>query len=301
MATDPGNKEYQGQSGRTRASRANPFADLPPRLTFTVDVEDDGGGPDRAERMTLGLLDLLDEAQARASFFIVGELAEARPALARRIAARGHELASHGHRHDALAITGRMRLRDDLARARRVLEDIAGAPVLGFRAPLFSLTPSVPWAPDVLTEAGFAYSSSVLPARNWLHGWPGAPRQPFLWPSGLLEVPVPLARLGPLALPVLGGMYLRYLPGWDVRRLGRQLAATQGDALWSYCHPYDLDRQARFERRKDAGLVASFFLWANRGLMERRLRALLEGRQSLPFAERIATWRETAPRFAPQG
>lgn len=268
-------------------------------MTFTVDVEEDGTGPDRAAAMTGRLLDLLDASAARATFFVVGELAERRPALVRAIAARGHELASHGHRHVALAEDGAARLRRDLRHARRTLEDLAGAPVRGFRAPMFSLTPAVPWAGEVLAEAGYAYSSSVLPARNWLHGWPDAPRRPFLWPSGVLEVPVPLARIGPLELPVLGGMYLRYLPGWDVRRMARRLAAQPGDALWSYCHPYDLDADARFARRADAGLVASFFLWANRSVMARRLAGLLAGGSWVPFAERIDEWRRGARVFEP--
>lgn len=299
MEAVPGDGEYQNERGRTRARHGHVFAALPERLTFTVDVEEDGAGPDRAMTMTERLLDLLESFGARASFFIVGELAEARPALVRAIATRGHEIGSHGHRHRPLETEGAERLRQDLPRARRRLEDLSGMPVLGFRAPLFSLTRATPWAPDLLAEAGFTYSSSVLPARNWLHGWSGAPRQPFLWPSGLLEIPVPVARIGPLVLPVLGGMYLRYLPGWDLRRMARRLADTQGDSLWSYCHPYDLDADARFERRPDLGLVSSFFLWANRGLMAGRLAALLAGRCSVPFVERLDGWRQSAQHFDP--
>ena len=274
------------------------FGALPERITFTVDVEEDGTGPAQALAMTARLLDLLDETGAKGSFFVVGTLAEAQPALVRAIAARGHEIGCHGHHHRALAEERPEGLRADLARARAVLEDQAGAAVQGFRAPLFSLTPVVPWVPSVLAEAGFTYSSSVLPARNWLHGWPGAPRAPFLWPSGVLEIPVPLARLGPLELPVLGGMYLRYIPPWDLRRMARRLG-RDGAAVWSYCHPYDLDAEARFTRRAETGLAGSLFLWMNRGAMARRLRAVLEGRRSVPFAARLGEFREGAAVFSP--
>lgn len=299
MGADPGNEEYQGESGRTRAEPpTGPFAALPPCITFTVDVEEDGSGPERAAAMTGRLLDMLARAGARATFFIVGDFAETQPGLVRAIAAGGHEVASHGHHHRPLAEDGQERLVQDLVRCRRLLEDLSGTAVRGFRAPMFSLTPETPWAGDALAEAGFLYSSSVLPAKNWLFGWPGAPRRPFLWPSGVLEVPVPVARLGPYELPVLGGMYLRYIPGWDLRRMARRLAAERPESLWTYCHPYDLDTEARFARRPEAGLVGSLFLWMNRGVMAGRLAAILAGRTSLPFAERLEALKAGAPVFS---
>lgn len=298
MATNPGNQEYQGESGRTRAEPAGgPFAGLPGRLTFTVDVEADGTGPDRAAAMTARLLDMLAEARGRATFFVVGSFAEAQPGLVRAIAAAGHEVASHGQVHRAVGELGARGMVQDLVRSRAVLEDLAGVPVLGYRAPMFSVTASTPWAGDALAEAGFAYSSSVLPARNWLHGWPGAPRRPFLWPSGVLEVPVPVARLGPYELPVLGGMYLRYIPSWDLRRMARRLAAERPDSLWTYCHPYDLDTEAPFARRPEAGWVGSLFLWMNRGVMAGRLRSMLAGRESHSFAARLDALRDGAGVF----
>lgn len=298
MAAEPGNDKYQGESGRTRAGSAlGPFAGLRPPITFTVDVEEDGTGPERAVAMTGRLLDMLDAVQARATFFVVGHFAVGQPGLVRAIAARGHEVASHGHHHRALAEDGPARLRQDLTASRALLEDLSGTQVLGFRAPMFSVTPATPWIGEVLAEAGFAYSSSVLPARNWLFGWPGAPRLPFLWRSGVLEIPVPVARLGPYDLPVLGGMYLRYIPGWDVRRLVRRMAAERPDSLWTYCHPYDLDTEAPFARRPEAGLVGSLFLWMNRGVMAGRLRAALAAAGSVPFAARVAALRKTAGVF----
>jgi polysaccharide deacetylase family protein (PEP-CTERM system associated) len=269
------------------------FFAVPELLTFTADVERspcDGSGK-RHLVATQALLDLLDETGARGTFFVLGEVAEAAPWLVREIASRGHELASHGHRHEPLEALSPAILLADAMRARAVLQDLSGQPVPGFRAPYFSLTPSTEWATEALAEAGYAYSSSVLPARGFLHGHPAAPRRPFAWSSGLLEIPVPVARLGPMTLPPLGGMYLRYLASWDLARMARRL---EGPMAWTYCHPYDLDSEEPFGRAPGMGLASSFFLWANRGVTARRLRALLRGRLSLPFAERLAEARAMA-------
>nr|WP_280842909.1 polysaccharide deacetylase family protein [Pararoseomonas baculiformis] len=233
---------------------------------------------------TAALMDLLDESGARGTFFILGEVADSAPALVREIAARGHEVASHNQTHRSLEELGPSRLRQEAFRARARLQDLSGQAVPGFRAPYFSVTPRTEWAAEVLLEAGHSYSSSVLPARGFLHGHPGAPRQPFAWPCGLLELPAPVARLGPMHLPALGGMYLRYLPGFDLRRI---LPRLEGPLAWTYCHPYDIDAAEPFHRRPGHALAACVFLWANRGVSARRLRALLAGRASVPLAERL--------------
>ena len=282
------------------------FAALPRLLTFTVDVEDHhappGGpaGPARFAVMTRRLLDFLDEhGGARGTFFVVGEAARREPALVREIAARGHEVASHGHRHLPLTHDDPARFRQEIARARLELEDMAGAPVQGFRAPVFSLTAATgAWASDALAAAGFGYSSSVLPARSLAYGLPGAPGRPFRWPNGLLEIPCPVGRVGPLALPFLGGMYLRYLPPWRLRRLAGTLG-PENPAVWTYCHPYDLDTEEPFGRAEGRGLLASLFLWCNRGVAVERLRVLMEGRQSVPFRDRLREFGAGAPVFAP--
>src|SRR5262249_30199545 len=145
--------------------------------------------------------------------------------------------------------------RAETARGRALLEDLTGAPVTGFRAPTFSLVPETRWAVDELTEMGFAYSSSVLPARSPLHAWPGQPRHPFRWPGGLVELPCPVAVVGPLANPYLGGVYFRVLP-WTAVRLG--LARSHPDeVLWLYCHPYDFDPDEPFIPRGDVGRLGN--------------------------------------------
>lgn len=280
------------------------FAGLPALFTFTVDVEElhPEARPEQLERTTRRLLDLLEETGGRGTFFVLGEAARRAPGLVREIARRGHELASHGERHRALAAETPEGFRRDLAACKARLEDLGGAPVLGFRAPMFSLTAATaPWATAILGELGFAYSSSVLPAWNFLYGYPGAPRRPFLWPGGLLELPCPLGRAGPLALPFLGGMYLRYMPPWRLRRFARQPGAAPGGVFWSYCHPYDLDTAQELRRYGDLGLGASLMLWLNRGRTEARLRALLAGRTSVPFADRLEAIRAGAERSFEQG
>ncbi|MBR0657444.1 DUF3473 domain-containing protein [Plastoroseomonas arctica] len=267
-------------------------------ITFTVDVESEGPRGDAAcARMTDALMALIESGGGRGTFFILGEVARRNPGLVREIAARGHEVASHGMHHRPLARSGRAALGDELIRARSVLEEIGGAPVLGFRAPLFSLDAGSAWAAGRIAAAGFAYSSSVLPAWNPLHGWPGAPRRPFLHPDGLLEIPVPLGRVGPWSIPFLGGMYMRWLPPWRMKQFSRQNA--DAEALWCYCHPYDIDPGSDPDV-EDAGHgpVARFFLRHNRRLMAPRLAALMEGRISRPFAARLAAFRAGAAVFA---
>ena len=269
---------------------ACPFAAIPRRLTFTADVEPNPTDPGGRRHLaaTAALLDLLDETGARGTFFILGEVADAAPWLVRDIAARGHEVASHNQTHRPLEALGPAGLLAEASRARATLQDQSGQAVPGFRAPFFSLTARTEWAAAVIAAAGHAYSSSVLPARGFGHGYPTAPRRPFHWPlpdgGGLLELPVPLARLGPLRMPFLGGMYLRYLPGWDLRAMSGRL---EGPLAWTYCHPYDIDIAEPFRRMPGMGLVSGAFLWANRRVTLGRLRALLRDRVSVPLAERL--------------
>lgn len=294
-------EQYQRKSSLTRAAgrAARRFAPLPALLTFTVDVEDHGTAAQLAAQ-TARLLDLLAACGARGTFFVLDSVAAADPALVRRIAAAGHEIASHGHAHRRLSEETPDVFTRGMAAARDRLADLTGAPPAGYRAPFFSLTRGTHWTTEVLAGLGFAYSSSLLPAWNPLAGWPGAPRRPFLWPSGLLELPVPVARLGPLRLPFLGGMYLRWLPPWRMRQFSRRWAAEdQGGALWSYCHPYDLDGSDGFSRRPDAGAFGSLMLWLNRGPTLPRLQGLLHGRRSEPFAARLPALRAAAQPWRP--
>jgi polysaccharide deacetylase family protein (PEP-CTERM system associated) len=263
-------------------------------ITFTLDLEDNREAPGLPERFVDAarmLLDVLEERAIRGTVFVVGELAGSHPELVRAAAAQGHEIGLHGHRHLPLPELGPAELGDDLRRGKAALEDLTGAPVVGFRAPYFSLTPQVPHVPDLLAEAGFTYSSSVLPATSPLYGWRGAPVTPFRWPSGVLELPVPVAAIAGRGLPFLGGVYLRLLPPPVVRAA----LATAGRRLllWTYCHPYDFDDGEPFRVLPDLGPLKSRLLWRNRDRMAARLAGVVSP-GARPLAERVAAGVEAA-------
>jgi peptidoglycan-N-acetylglucosamine deacetylase len=259
-------------------------------ITFTLDLEDyaPSGTPARANLVVPRVLELLAEHAVVGTFFVVGELAAAEPSLVRTIADAGHEIALHAYRHVPLPRLTPAEFRADTTRGRALLEDISGRAVTGFRAPTFSLVPASRWAVDELTELGFTYSSSVLPARSPLFGWPGQPRHPFRWPGGLVELPCPVASFGAhLANPYLGGVYFRVLP-WPAVRLG--LARSRPDeVLWLYCHPYDFDPDEPFIARSDVGRIGNRLLWLNRSGMAARVARVLAGRSGPPLGERAQT------------
>ena len=181
-----------------------------PRITFTADVEDYAppGEALRAPEVTDRLLEFLAARSIHGTFFVVGELAGQMSDAVRAIAAGGHEIGLHGWEHRPLPEIELATLRADLRRGRDTLEQLAQQPVIGFRAPMFSLVPDAHAVLDGLVEAGFTYSSSVLPARSMLWGDPTAPRHPFRWPNGLHEFPCPITTFAGLANPYLGGALL---------------------------------------------------------------------------------------------
>ena len=139
----------------------------------------------------------------------------------------------------------------------------------------------------MLADAGFTYSSSVLPARSPLFGDPTLPTTPFRWPNGLVELPCPVVRAGGVGLPYLGGVYLRALPGRGVEpRPGA--ASARDQLLWIYCHPYDFDPDEAFWVVPDAGRLGSRLLWYNRRRTFAKIEAMLRGRAGPPLAERLA-------------
>jgi peptidoglycan-N-acetylglucosamine deacetylase len=260
-------------------------------LTVTFDLEDVRSSPSQEERfvaMSHRFLEFVEERGIATTVFIVGEIARSHASLVRRIAEGGHEIGLHGLRHLGLGDVGASRLRAELDEGRTLLQDAAQAPVCGFRAPIFSLTPATEWAVEQIASAGFAYSSSVLPAANPLYGWPGAPRQPCRWANGLIELPCPVAGAGRLSIPFLGGIYLRYVPLGLARRLLDGLG--DGSAAWSYCHPYDIDPDEPFFVMPHAGWLTSRILHTRRGATLTRLEALIAaaGGTAPPLGE-IAT------------
>jgi polysaccharide deacetylase family protein (PEP-CTERM system associated) len=227
----------------------------------------------RVAASTARLLDLLGEAGARATWFVLGWVGERRPELVRRIVAEGHELASHGYGHVPLWTLDRAAFRTDLRRAKAILEDIGGVAVRGYRAPSFSLGPATPWAYAVLAETGHAYSSSVHPVRLSAYRSGSGPSRTRTV-EGVLEIPVGTLPLGPLGnLPFAGGAWFRLLPERWVRwALTRLVAGGVGPVVF-YLHPWELDP----DQPRPPGLDPATRLRHYGGLarVEGRLRRLL--------------------------
>jgi polysaccharide deacetylase family protein (PEP-CTERM system associated) len=182
----------------------------------------------------------------RATFFTVGEVARRYPRLITEILTAGHELACHGDVHLQLDKLTPAAFRADMEKNVAALKEAGAVVVKGFRAPTFSLTARTAWAHEVLADLGFTYSSSVLPARNPLYGWPEFGAKPRQVVGGLWELPVTLHDLPGLKVPIAGGVYFRVLPffltAWAIRK---SLAAQR--PVVTYFHPYDIDiRQERF-------------------------------------------------------
>jgi polysaccharide deacetylase family protein (PEP-CTERM system associated) len=228
------------------------------RNALSVDVEDwfqvgafekviDKGDWPRLEsrvaRNTDAVLDLFARAGVKATFFTLGWVAERAPAQMRRIVAEGHEIASHGWDHDRVFTLTPEQFRADLRRARAAIEDASGMPVVGYRAPSFSIDTRTPWAHPILAEEGYGYSSSVAPVAHDHYGWPESPR--FAWrpvaQSGMIELPVTTAKLGSRTLAAGGGGFFRLLPYGFTRWAIRQVNDEAKRPAIFYFHPWEID------------------------------------------------------------
>ncbi len=229
-------------------------AKLPPAmpLTITIDVEDwaqstlDPELPitDRAEANTHHVLDLLARHSQKATCFVLGKFAEKFPACVNRIAADGHEIASHGYGHVNVFQQSPEEFRQDIRKSKRQLEDLTGKSVFGYRAPAFSITKDALWAPEIIAEEGFLYDSSINPAvavRNGIASWPSSTIQ-LTFESGKTLVEFPMATVPVLGkqLPVAGGGYHRLLPRVVISRIVSS-CLKKGDHFVAYCHPYEFD------------------------------------------------------------
>ena len=198
---------------------------------------------DRVERNVHAILDMFDEAQVKATFFALGWVAQRHGGLMHEIVLRGHELASHGWDHGRVFRMERKAFAEDIARARKVLEDAAGVRVVGYRAPSFSIDRRTPWAFMELAEQGYAYSSSVAPIGHDHYGWPDAPRfafRPLPW-SELVELPVTTATFAGKRLAAGGGGFFRVIPYAFTRWAIRQVNGREGRPAIFYFHPWEID------------------------------------------------------------
>ena len=229
----------------------------------------------RVTRNTERLLALFEAGGVTATFFVLGWVAERFPSLVAAIAKQGHEVASHGYAHHLIYNQTREAFRDDVRRAKDLLESATGVHVDGFRAPSYSVTETTLWALDVLIEEGYRYDASIFPIRHDRYGMPSSPRHPHVLTrdgGSLVEAPASTVRWAGLNLPVAGGGYFRIFPyawtRWGIRRINRR----EGRPAIFYLHPWEIDpAQPRF----NAGVVSRFRHYRNLDKTEPRLRRLL--------------------------
>jgi polysaccharide deacetylase family protein (PEP-CTERM system associated) len=239
----------------------------------TIDRKDWDHLPQRVERNTERILDILAESDAQATFFVLGWIAQRHPALVRRIVADGHELASHGFNHMRIDRLSPEEFRADVQQSKRVLEDASGVAVRGYRAPTFSISRNSTWAHAILLEEGYRYSSSVYPRKHDLYGSPGAPRTPFAPLPGFVEVPLTTIRIFRVDVPASGGGYFRLFPYRLTRWLVDRANSANGAPAVFYLHPWEVDPDQ--PRQHHAPLLSRFRHYLNLGLTERRLGYLL--------------------------
>jgi polysaccharide deacetylase family protein (PEP-CTERM system associated) len=254
----------------------------------------------RVERNIARILELLAEHDTHATFFTLGWIAERYPKLVRNIVAAGHELASHGYGHERASDLSRAAFRHDVDRAKKLLEDIAGNEVKGYRAPSFSIGTQNLWAFDELARAGHRYSSSIYPIRHDHYGMPDSPRFAYRVGTGMLEIPVTTLRMGRRNLPSSGGGYFRLLPYALSRWMIRRVNEVDRESAIFYFHPWEIDAG----QPRVAGIDAKtrFRHYLNIHRMENRLASLLAdfrwGRMDDIFLDNASAHSVTAGRTA---
>ena len=244
--------------------------------------------PSRVEANTRRTLDLFDRHNAKATFFLVGWVAERFPNLIREIHNRGHELACHSYWHRTIYSLTPDQFREDTRAAVHAVEDAAGVKLRGYRAPSWSITRDCLWALDILAEEGFSYDSSIYPIVHDIYGLPGAQRFPYIRACShdmtLLEFPPATVQLFGTTLPAAGGGYLRILPlaytHWAFRKFEREYRSP----LVVYFHPWEIDpEQPRIRDR----FRSRFRHYTNLRGMVGRLESILETYAFLPFRDVI--------------
>jgi polysaccharide deacetylase family protein (PEP-CTERM system associated) len=239
----------------------------------TIKRDDWEGLTRRVEINTDACLALFADSGVKATFFTLGWVAERHPALIRRIADAGHEIASHGYGHERVFTLTPTDFAENISRTRKLLEDAGGQKVIGYRAPSFSIDKRTPWAHEVLAEAGYVYSSSVAPIKHDHYGWPEASRFAFKPVAGaeLIEVPVTTAQFAGRTLAAGGGGFFRMLPYQFSTWAIRQVNAAGAPASF-YFHPWEIDPDQ--PRVANAPLRSKVRHYTNLNAMAGKLRKL---------------------------
>lgn len=239
-----------------------------------IDKADWDGLDSRVAYNTGKVLDLFGETGVKATFFTLGWVAERHPALIRRIADEGHEVASHGWDHDRVFTMTAEAFRADLKRSRSALEDASGQRVTGYRAPSFSIDQRTPWAHQVLAEEGYAYSSSVAPLVHDHYGWADAPKYAHRPVSGsdLIELPITLAEVAGRKITTGGGFFRLFPAAITDRAVARANRDERRPAVF-YFHPWEIDPEQ--PRVAGAPLKSRLRHYSRLGAMAGKLRGLV--------------------------
>ena len=229
----------------------------------------------RVEANTDRILSLFERADVKATFFTLGWVAERSPELVKRIAAQGHEVASHGYSHQLIYNQTPDVFKEETRRSKAILEDILGAPVTGYRAASYSITNQSRWALDILAEQGFTWDSSIFPVHHDRYGMPGTPRWPHRLTTDkgyeLAEFPLSTFKLPGYTLPIAGGGYFRLFPYW-FSRYGLGSINREGRPFVFYLHPWEVDPG---QPRLDVKWFSRFRHYNNLDVCEQRLARLL--------------------------
>ncbi|WP_456371457.1 XrtA system polysaccharide deacetylase [Thermodesulfatator atlanticus] len=229
--------------------------------------------PSRVEKPTLLILEMLAERGIKATFFCLGWVAKKHPSLIRQIATKGHEIASHGVSHRPIYALSPQEFRKEAVESKKILEDLSGKEVKGFRASTYSITPKTTWALEMLAEAGYAYDSSIFPIHHDLYGFPQAPRYPFVFREyGLIEFPISTANLGKINIPVAGGGYFRLFPYTLTRYFLNKINQKENRPFVFYAHPWEFDPA---QPRIKAPLKSRFRHYLNLSKTRKRFEKLL--------------------------
>ena len=211
----------------------------------------------RVERNTCLILEILAQHDVKATFFIVGWIAERHPALVKEIDNQGHEIGCHSYLHRKIYDLTPDEFREDTKRAKNILEDILGRKVVGYRAPSYSITKKSLWALDILEELGFTYDSSIFPIIHDNYGIPDAPRFEYKLPKHkMMEYPISTVLIRGRKVPVAGGGYFRLFPYWFTKMALKKINEREKKPFIFYLHPWEADPdQPRFN---NAGYFSKF-------------------------------------------
>jgi peptidoglycan-N-acetylglucosamine deacetylase len=226
---------------------------------------------------TRRLLELFAQYDVKSTFFILGWVAEAFPALIQDIASAGHEIASHGFAHRRATEMTRAKFYQDVKSSKDLLEQLAGSAVIGYRAPSFSVNDSNTWVFEVLAELGFQYSSSTYPVKHDLYGVPEWPRFAYQRPEGILEIPVPTLRKNDKNVGIGGGGYFRLYPYWLSKKRIDLFHQQEQQPYSFYFHPWEIDPNQ--PKVQNASFKSKFRHYINLSSMEGKLEKLLQDYQ----------------------